>query len=91
MTNTSEHASVKARLESFASGHGYVLSPNADAIITGMLKKKEKFGDYYCPCRVQRIDENVCPCVHVHDEVKEKGHCHCKLFYIKNDEEMNQS
>lgn len=68
------------RLESWAKEHGYRFTPHAPNIIESILKQREKHGDDYCPCRVQKIDDNVCPCIHVHDDIKKKGHCHCLLF-----------
>lgn len=37
---------------------------------------KKKGG--YCPCKVEEIDENICPC----DEFINEGKCHCGLFEI---------
>ena len=56
---------------------GYKLNPDenhVDSIIKG-LKSKEG----YCPCKVQKIEENLCPC----DEFITTGECHCKLWVKK--------
>lgn len=45
-------------------------------IIDGLIKK-----DGYCPCKVQKIPENLCPC----DEFINEKICHCNLW-IKGDE-----
>ena len=40
-------------------------------IIEGLLK-----GDGHCPCKIQKTEENLCPC----DEFVNTGDCHCKLW-----------
>ena len=45
-------------------------------IIDGLIKKGG-----YCPCKVQKIPENLCPC----DEFINGKICHCNLW-IKGDE-----
>ncbi len=54
-------------------------------VITGLLKKKEKYGENYCPCRVvtgdKKKDEDIiCPCVFHRGEIELKGQCLCQLF-----------
>lgn len=51
-------------------------SVHKELIQEGLSMKKSKFGKRYCPCKVENIDENVCPCV----EYKTTDHCHCGLF-----------
>jgi ferredoxin-thioredoxin reductase catalytic subunit len=56
-----------------------------DALIDGLLRRKARFGDYYCPCRVVtgKADadrRNVCPCETHEAEIAEKGRCHCGLY-----------
>ena len=53
---------------------GYRINPNAEhsrIIVEGLLK-----GDGHCPCKIQKIEENLCPC----DEFLTTGECHCKLW-----------
>lgn len=33
--------------------------------------------NHFCPCKVQRTEENICPCV----DLIEKGECVCGLYY----------
>lgn len=40
-------------------------------IVEGLLKK-----DGYCPCKVQKIPENLCPC----DGLIYEGKCCCGFF-----------
>ena len=56
-----------------------------DEIVMGLLKKKEKFGENYCPCRVvsgdkKKDEEIICPCVFHRGEIELKGACLCQLF-----------
>ena len=44
---------------------------HVDLIIEGLKKK-----DGYCPCRVQKIPENICCCTHFIND----GDCCCKLW-----------
>jgi ferredoxin-thioredoxin reductase catalytic subunit len=55
------------------------------ALIEGMIRRKAKFGDYYCPCRVvtgnaETDRRNVCPCETHEAEIAETGKCHCGLY-----------
>jgi ferredoxin-thioredoxin reductase catalytic subunit len=82
-------AAIRSVLEQYADESGYVLNPNekqVDGIIRALIKRKEKYGYQYCPCRVPSGDEVedkkiVCPCAYHDAEIKETGHCLCKLFY----------
>jgi len=54
-------------------------------LIYGLVKREEKFGKPYCPCRIlsgkQKEDEKkICPCVWHINEIKKQGKCHCGLF-----------
>lgn len=50
-----------------------------EAIFKGLLKMKDKYGEYYCPCKLDKVEENICPC----EEMYVTGACHCDLFKIK--------
>jgi ferredoxin-thioredoxin reductase catalytic subunit len=55
------------------------------ALIDGLVRRKVKFGDYYCPCRVvtgnaETDRRNVCPCETHEAEIAETGKCHCGLY-----------
>ena len=50
-----------------------------DAIKEGL----EKTGGY-CPCRIERIEDNKCMCKEFRDQIKDpefEGYCHCMLYY----------
>lgn len=44
---------------------------HVELIISGLQKK-----DGYCPCKVGKLEENICPC----DDFVKTKHCHCKLY-----------
>lgn len=44
------------------------------------LKKK----DGYCPCRLEKTDDNICMCQEFRDQIADEdyeGYCHCMLYY----------
>lgn len=44
------------------------------------LKKK----DGYCPCRLQKTEENICMCEEFRNQIADpnfEGYCHCMLYY----------
>ena len=50
-----------------------------DAIREGL----EKTGGY-CPCRLERIEDNKCMCKEFRDQIADpefEGYCHCMLYY----------
>jgi len=46
------------------------------AITSGLMKAKTEMGEYYCPCKLSKTEENICPCV----EYRETAKCHCQLY-----------
>jgi len=56
------------------------------ALIEGLVKRRAKFGDFYCPCRIvtgkaETDRGNVCPCTTHEAEIAETGMCHCHLYF----------
>ena len=47
--------------------------------------------DGYCPCKVDKIKENKCPCKEFREKVARdtSGSCHCGLYEIVEDEHEN--
>lgn len=68
--------------------HGFAITPDTkhrDAVITGLTKNHENYGLPYCPCKIRSGDDTrdkhlVCPCASHQDDIRELGHCKCKLF-----------
>jgi ferredoxin-thioredoxin reductase catalytic subunit len=77
--------------QKYADSQGFLLQPDEkilDGILTGLLKREEKFGFRYCPCRIVTRDKEkdkkiICPCIYHKDEIKNDGHCKCRLFLRK--------
>ncbi len=57
---------------------------NEEKKVYALLKGQNHFigeeGAPYCPCKLQHIDENICPCEECLDEAEELGHCHCQMY-----------
>lgn len=63
------------------------------SIVKGFIKKLERWGEFYCPCRsdlfydlnddqdIFRNRDYICPCKNTLKEVNENGHCRCRLFF----------
>lgn len=57
---------------------------NEDAQLVQMIRQglKEKGG--YCPCRLERTEENKCICKEFREQMADpdfEGYCHCMLYY----------
>ncbi len=77
--------------EEYAKKEGFILNKDKkhmNLIISALSKNQEKYGYQFCPCRVVTGDfeedrKIVCPCIYHKDEIKQDGHCKCKLFFKK--------
>ena len=57
---------------------------NENAEIVAKIKEGLKKKDGYCPCRLQKTDENKCMCKEFRDQIADpnfEGYCHCLLYY----------
>ncbi len=57
---------------------------NEDAGYVKKLLKALEMRGGYCPCRLQRIEDNICICREFREQIADpdfEGLCHCKLFY----------
>ncbi|MBQ3921657.1 MAG: ferredoxin thioredoxin reductase catalytic beta chain [Spirochaetales bacterium] len=57
---------------------------NPDEKVANMIKEGLKDTGGYCPCRVQRIEDNKCMCKEFRDQIADpnfEGFCHCRLYY----------
>ena len=78
--------SILKRAQEFAEKNSIELNPNVDVVNTvlhGLIRKQTKHGKLYCPCRLQNIKENICPCEACVEDVRARGECHCRLFVKK--------
>lgn len=79
---------LKERLEKYALSVGIKFNLSeaiVEGVLAGLEKRKEKFGEFYCPCRVvignkKKDKEIICPCVFHRGEIEVQGHCKCNLF-----------
>jgi ferredoxin-thioredoxin reductase catalytic subunit len=75
-------------MEKYAESQGFKLNPDekvVTALLQGLIKNEEKYGQRYCPCRPVTGDQEedklkVCPCIWHRTEIENMGHCHCGLF-----------
>lgn len=51
------------------------------------MREAIRLNDGYCPCRIEKIEDNKCICKEFRDKMEagEKGKCHCGLYEIVND------
>ncbi|MBR5372475.1 MAG: ferredoxin thioredoxin reductase catalytic beta chain [Oscillospiraceae bacterium] len=59
---------------------------NEDEAIVAKIREGLKKKDGYCPCRIQRTDDNICMCKEFRDQIADpefEGYCHCRLYYKK--------
>ena len=61
---------------------------NPDKEIVDIVKKGLEETGGYCPCRLERTEENKCICKEFREQIKYpdfEGFCHCRL-YLKTKE-----
>jgi len=79
---------LRKKMQDYAKKAGIKLNPDKkqlDWVLDALLKRKEKLGEIYCPCRVvtgnkEKDKEIICPCVFHRGEIELQGHCKCNLF-----------
>lgn len=57
---------------------------NEDAEIVASVKEGLKKTGGYCPCRMERSEENKCICREFREQINDpdfEGYCHCFLYY----------
>jgi ferredoxin-thioredoxin reductase catalytic subunit len=57
---------------------------NEDKEIVATIREGLKAKGGYCPCRLQRTEENKCICKEFRDQMADpnfEGYCHCRLYY----------
>ena len=58
------------------------LNPDEKVVATIKEGLKQKGG--YCPCRLERTEDNKCMCKEFRDQIADpdfEGFCHCMLYY----------
>ena len=57
---------------------------NEDKEVVSAIQEGLKRTGGYCPCRLQRIEENKCMCAEFRGQIADPdftGYCHCMLYY----------
>lgn len=57
---------------------------NPDKEIVDMIKEGLKESDGYCPCKLERSEDNKCICKEFRAQMQDPnftGFCHCRLYY----------
>lgn len=61
---------------------------NEDKEVVALIREGLKQTGGYCPCRMQKTEENRCICQEFKDQIADpdfEGYCHCQLFYKSKD------
>lgn len=61
------------------------LNPNKELVAKIKEGLKQKNG--YCPCRLEKSEDNKCMCKEFREQIKDPnftGYCHCMLYYKDN-------
>lgn len=62
------------------------LNPNKN--IVAAIKEGLKKKDGYCPCRIEKTEDNKCMCKEFREQIADpdfEGFCHCMLYYKSKD------
>ena len=57
---------------------------NEDTEVVEAVKKGLRRTGGYCPCRLERTEENKCVCREFKEQIADEnfeGYCHCRLYY----------
>jgi len=57
---------------------------NENQEVVDMVKAGLERTGGYCPCRLDRSEENKCICKEFREQIKDEnfeGYCHCLLYY----------
>lgn len=73
---------IRDRAENYARLKGYVFNEIKEDLIEGLMGKYRRFGDFYCPCRMEHRPEYQCPCKPTRGgDVERNGRCYCGFFW----------
>lgn len=57
---------------------------NEDKQVVAMIKEGLKQKGGYCPCRLEKTEDNKCICKEFREQIADpefEGYCHCRLYY----------
>lgn len=61
---------------------------NEDKEVVKAVKEGLKARGGYCPCRLEKTEDNKCMCKEFRDQIADpdfEGYCHCMLYYKSKD------
>ena len=61
---------------------------NEDKETVRIIKEGLKMKGGYCPCRVEKTEDNKCICKEFREQIADpefEGDCHCMLYYKSKD------
>ena len=81
-------AEIERMCREYVEKSPYVFYPDpkrVEGVVTGLAKRRVRFGEFYCPCRLlsgdaERDKAIICPCEYHAEEIERQGYCHCRLF-----------
>ena len=63
---------------------GMKITLNPDEEVVKAVKEGLKRTGGYCPCRLERSEDNKCMCKEFREQIRDpefEGYCHCMLYY----------
>jgi ferredoxin-thioredoxin reductase catalytic subunit len=76
-----ELEAIRDRVAEFCQERGYDLGPGAEKILADIVRMKETFGEFFCPCREKRTADSICVCKPVRNGLVDMtGSCFCNLI-----------
>ncbi len=60
------------------------VSLNQNEEVVKTVKEGLKRTGGYCPCKLQRTEDNICMCKEFKEQIADpdfEGYCHCMLYY----------
>ena len=60
------------------------IKENSDREVVAQIKKGLEMTGGYCPCRLQKTEDNKCICKEFREQIADpnfEGYCHCLLYY----------
>lgn len=60
------------------------ITVNEDRRIVEAIREGLRRREGYCPCRVQKVEDNICMCKEFRDQIADpdfEGYCHCQLYH----------
>ena len=65
-----------------------MVKENENREIVEMIRRGLEKSGGYCPCKREKIPENICMCEEFRGQIADpdfEGYCHCMLYYKSKD------